>query len=318
MTVGGYRLGPLLKRTGGEIVNDNITGLAAQMAYYFIFSLFPVLLFIVPLVGVIAGQQDVVSWIMTRLSEALPTDALHLVEGVVQQTVASPSAPGLISVGAVLALWSGSSLFSGLMGALNTAYGTRETRPFWMRRFIAMASVVVTGLLILIATVATLAGPQIANWIDNHTPVGHAFAMAWNVVQWPLAFALLTLALFLVYYFLPCQRQNVMQVLIGAVLAALLWIGVTLLFRFYVQNFGSYNKTYGTIGGVIILLTWMYLTMLATLAAGELVSELHNGTGKIMPRNGVTYAGRIITALEPSEPSTAHVESARSLAMRRP
>ncbi|HEX6965609.1 MAG TPA: YihY/virulence factor BrkB family protein [Gemmatimonadaceae bacterium] len=318
MTVGGYKLGPLLKNTGKEIIDDNVFGLASAMAYNFFFALFPLLLIIVPLIGIVAGPQHIADWIIAKFSDALPPDALKLVSGVIHQTVFAPSAPGLISLGAILTLWSGSNLFSGLMGALNTAYGAKETRPYWKRRLIAMTSVIVTGLLILIASVATLAGPQITNWIDNHTPVGHAFAIAWSIVQWPFAFAVLIVALWLAYYFLPCVRQNAKQVLVGATVAAALWIIVTLLFRFYVQNFGSYNKTYGAIGGVIILLTWMYLTMVATLAAGELNSALQQGVAAVTPRHGVTYAGRVVTTTEPSLSSTDRVVPARALAVRRP
>lgn len=317
MTVGGFKLGPLLKSTGKEILDNNVLGLASAMAYNFFFALFPMLLIIIPLIGIVAGPEQIGNWIIAKLSDALPYDALQLVSGVIHQTVLTPSAPGLISVGAILTLWSGSNLFSGLMGALNRAYDAKETRPFWKRRLIALASVIVTGLLILIASVATLAGPQITDWIDNHTPVGHAFAIAWSFAQWPIAFAVLILALFLVYYFLPCMHQSAKQVIVGAVVGAALWIIVTLLFRFYVQNYASYNKTYGAIGGVIILLTWMYLSMVATLAAGVLNSSLHRGVGAVQPRHGVTYAGRIVTATEPATPSTDRVVRARRLALRR-
>jgi membrane protein len=318
MTIGGYRLGPLLKATGKEIIDDNVLGLAAQTAYYFFFSLFPLLLFSVPLIGLIGNQREIVTWAMAKLGDALPADALRLVRGVVEQTVFAPSAPGLVSVGAVLALWAGSNVFTTLIGALNTAYDVKESRPFWQRRLIAIASVIVTGLLVLIANVALLGGPQIANWMDNHTPVGHAFAVAWSIVQWPLSFAILVLALFLVYYFLPDIRQRARLVLVGATVAAALWVIVTLLFRFYVQNFGSYNKTYGAIGSVIILLTWMYLTMLVTLSAGELNSALQQGTGAVKPRGGATYAGRLRTVPDASVPSTRRVVTARSSAPRGP
>ncbi|HEX5436087.1 MAG TPA: YihY/virulence factor BrkB family protein [Gemmatimonadaceae bacterium] len=311
MTVGGYRLWPLLKSTGQEIAEDNLTGLASQLAYSFFFALFPILLVVMPLVGLIGNQQQLFEWAMSHLAQALPPAALDLVRGVVSDTVFAPSAPGLISVGAVLALWSGSNLFSTLMDALNRAYDVTETRPFWKRRLICLAAVLATSLLVLIASAAVLAGPQIAGWISNHTALGRPVAVVWSIVQWPLAFTVLVLAHFLVFYLLPCLRQRVRTVLVGSVVGAALWVIVTLLFRVYVQSYASYNKTYGTIGGVIVLLTWMYLTMLATLSAGELNSQLQLGVGSVKARSTVTYAGRIVTAQEPSPPSTDRFSEAQ-------
>ena len=128
------------------------------------------------------------------------------------------------------------------------------------------------------------------------------------IVQYPVAFVLLVGVMWMIYYFLPNLRQSKRQVLVGAVVATVLWIGVTLGFRAYVSNFASYNKTYGTIGGVIILLTWMYLTMLVILAGGELNSEIHHGTAAVKPRRNAVYEGRIVTSSAPGRVSTDRVE----------
>jgi membrane protein len=120
----------------------------------------------------------------------------------------------------------------------------------------------------------------------------------------------------MLYFFLPNVRQRASHVIVASLVATLLWIIVTLLFRAYVQNFGSYNKTYGTIGGVIALLTWMYLSMLVLLSGGELASELHCGTARVEPERGATYAGRIGTDGSPGRPSTERVERVEPLAAR--
>jgi membrane protein len=133
------------------------------------------------------------------------------------------------------------------------------------------------------------------------------------VVQYPLAFGILVGMMWMIYYFLPNLRQSKSQVLVGAVVATLLWILVTLAFRAYVVNFGSYNKTYGTIGAAIILLTWMYLTMLVILVGGELNAELHHGTGAVKPRTNAVYAGRVVTSGEPGKASTDRIERVQPL-----
>jgi membrane protein len=138
--------------------------------------------------------------------------------------------------------------------------------------------------------------------------MGAAGQTVWNILQYPLAFALLIGMLWLIYYFLPNQRQDKSQILVGALVAGVLWILLTLLFRAYVAHFGSYNKTYGAIGGVIVLLTWMYLTMLVILIGGELNAELHHGTASIEPRKGAVYAGRVVTAREPGRTSDERIE----------
>jgi membrane protein len=131
-----------------------------------------------------------------------------------------------------------------------------------------------------------------------------AAADVWAIVQFPVALTLLVAFLFLMYALLPNIKQDKRHILVGSVVAALLFILATLLFRLYVQNFGAYNKTYGTIGAVIMLLTWMYVVSVVILVGGELNSELHHGTGSTASLKGSVYAGRIATGEQPSHASS--------------
>ena len=307
MVIKGYRVGPLLKKTGQEILDDNILTLAAATAYSFFFSLFPLFLFAAPLVGLIGNEQRVMSWIMQQLAQVVPADAFGLVRGVVQSVVFSKDAPGVVSIGAVLTAWAAANIFRSLMDALNQAYDVTETRPFWKRALLSLVAVIATGFLVFVAATMMLAGPEIIQWLGDRLGLEQAFVFFWTVIQYPIVFVLLIAAFFLVYRFLPNLKQSARQILVGSTLGAVLWILVTLLFRLYVTNFGSYNKTYGTIGAVIVLLTWMYLSMVVVLACGELNAELHHGTGAVEPRKGAVYAGRIVTDAEPSRPSTERV-----------
>jgi membrane protein len=303
MMIGGYRISTLAKGTAKAALEDNVLGLGAQTAYFFFFSLFPLLLFATPLIGLLGNAEAVMNWVMTQLEATVPDEALSLVEGVVEEVVFAPGAPGLVSIGALLALWAGSNIFNQLTMALNRAYNLEETRPFWKRRLIAMAAVIVSGFVVFLSAMLMLVGPEIARWIGNLVEIEN-FATIWIAVQYPLVFLILVCTFWGIYFFLPNLRQDKKQVLVGAVFATVAWVLVTFAFRFYVQNFGNYSATYGTIGAVIVLLMWMYLTMLVTLLGGELNSQLFRGTGKVETRRGVVYAGRIATAADPSRTST--------------
>lgn len=295
MIIKGFRVGPLLKTTGKEILNDNVLGLAAQAAYNAFFSIFPFFLFAAPLISLIGDKQKTFTWLMNQLATVVPAEAIALVRGVIKDVVFSKNAPGLISVGAVLALWSGSAVFGALMGTLNSAYNVRETRPWWKRVLIQLLAVLITGALVGIASVVMLAGPELAHGLGVRMGIDRQLVLAWTILQYPIAIAMIVLAFYLIYRFLPNLKQNPRQILVGAVLGTVLWLAVTLGFRVYVTDFSSYNRTYGTIGGVIVLLTWIYLSMIVLLAGGELNSELHAGTGALEPRSGAVYAGRIVS-----------------------
>lgn len=227
------------------------------------------------------------------------------------------NAPGLMSVGALLAIWAGSNVFSALIDALNTAYDVKDTRPWWKKKLISVASVLVTGLVILVSTVLILGGERVTNWLADRLELGEAVRNAWSIAQIPIAFALLLTIAALSYYFLPNLRQSKRQVLVGAVFTTVMWAVVTLAFRAYVTNFANYNATYGAIGSVIVLLTWMYFSMLVFLVGGEINSELHHGTGAVAPRPGLMYGGRIETAAAAGVPSLDRIERIEPLGARR-
>lgn len=308
MVIKGYRAGPLLKKTGREILGDNVLGLAAQTAYAFFFSLFPLLLFLAPLLALVGDKRQIMNWLMGQLATTVPPDAMKLVQGIAANVVFAPNAPGLISIGILLAAWSGSNIFGTLMGALNTAYDVKETRPWWKQQLIRLASLVVAGGIFLLATVVLLGGDTIAGWLGTHLGLGGTTVFLWNLIQFPLAIAFLVLAAALTYYFLPNVKQKKGQVIAAALVTTILWLVATFLFRLYVQHFGGYNKAYGTIGAVMLLLTWMYYSMLVILAGGELASELHHGTGRVTTEPGKLYMGRIATGTVPAAASTDRVE----------
>jgi membrane protein len=317
MEIKGYRLGPLLKKTGSEIMEDNVLGVAAQVAYYFFFSLFPIFLFLAPLLALVGDKRQTFNFVLEQAAQAVPGEAFDLVKSVVAEVVFSPSAPGVVSVGALLALWTGSNVFSALQDALNTAYDVeRDERPWWKKKLIALGCLVGVGALFITATVILLSGDDIVNWVGDHIGLGAATRFLWNFVQFPLAIAILVTTGFAVYKFLPAVRQRNAHVWVASSVTTVLWLVATLAFRFYVQNFGSYNKTYGAIGAVIVLLTWMYLSMIVVLIGGELASELTKGTGGVRSRAGFLYDGRISNGGPTDAPSVRVVDRAPAKAGR--
>jgi membrane protein len=293
MTLGGYSIGPLLKKTGREIAEDRVTSLAASAAYNFFFSLFPLLLFLAPMLALTGNKEAIVSFLMGRLTSVLPRDQVDALRPVLLNIVFAKNAPGLISIGALLAAWSGSTVFGSLIGSLNTAYDVEESRPWWKQQAIRLGVFALAAVILILTTIIFLGGEDIANTVGGWLHLGAAFVMAWKVIQFPLAILGLFGLAFVMIYFLPNLRQRKSHAMIGAAVTTVLWLVATLLFRIYIQHFPP-NPAYGIIGGIIILLTWMYYTMFVMLVGGELASELHHRTGALDPRQGAVYFGRIV------------------------
>ncbi|MFL5619424.1 MAG: YihY/virulence factor BrkB family protein [Gemmatimonadaceae bacterium] len=303
MTILGHDVIPLVKKTVKEIGDDRIPSLAAETAYYFFFSLFPLLLFLTPLLGLVGNGQELMESMIGRLSTTMPADTLSLLRRVLGEIITSSGNAGIMSVGALLAGWSGSNIFGSLMGALNVAYDVSETRPWWKKQLLRAGALFGAGGIMLVATAVFLDGERVARWIGSALGLSDAFVAAWTVLQLVLAVALLVAVGAIVFKLLPNVHQRWRHVFVASGITTLLWIVATVLFRLYVQNFGSYNKTYGTIGGVIVLLTWMYYSMFALLVGGELAAELHRGTGATEPSKGEVYYGRIVSDAGPGTPS---------------
>jgi membrane protein len=205
----------------------------------------------------------------------IPSDALHLVQDNIRKLV-TDQRRGLLSLGIVLALWSASAAISAIMDALNRAYGVKEGRPFWKSKGLALLLTVGFTLFIVASMVLLIFGPQIGEWIAGKVGLGAVFHLTWNILRWPVILFLMILAMAILYYAAPDVEQEWKWITPGAVFAVIGWILASLAFSYYVNNFGSYDKTYGSIGAVIVLLTWMYLTGLFILVGGEINSEIEH------------------------------------------
>ncbi len=303
MIIQGYVVAPLVKQTMREIVEDRIPSLAAETAYYFFFSLFPLLLFLTPLLGVVGNGPVLMESLLARMSATLPADALSLLRRTLGEIITGSGGGGVMTLGALLAAWSGSNIFGSLMTALNVAYDVTETRPLWKRVLLRLACVVIAGGVVLLATAIFLDGERLASWIGESMQLGQAGVTVVTMLEFVLAFVLLVALGVLLFRLLPNVKQRWGHLIVASLVTTVLWILATLLFRTYVQNFASFNKTYGTIGGVIALLSWMYYTTFVVLCGGEFASELHHGTGAVGPEKGATYLGRIVSESGPGHAS---------------
>jgi membrane protein len=275
MVIGGIRVGALLKKVWRSMVATDVLGLSAETAYYFFFSLFPLILFSAPLLSLLGDKRDTVDSIMAKLAPAVPADAYRLIASVVNDVVFAKGAPGVMSIGALLTLWAGSNVFSALTDTLNRAFAVTETRPWWRKTLIAFGFVIGAAIVGLVATVVLLDGENVVHFTAGLVGFGGTSKTVWTIVQFPVAITFVILLTWAIYYVLPDLRMTWGEALLGALVATTLWLLVTLAFRLYVQHFGSYSRMYGTIGAVIVLLVWMYLTMLSVLTAGVVAAEVH-------------------------------------------
>jgi membrane protein len=266
----------LVKRTIAEVMADNCLGLAAQLAYYFFLALFPALLFLVAIISFIpvAGLLDAIT---TTLARVAPYEALKLVQDQVLK-IAGNKNGGLLTLGMLGTIWSTSSGVTAIIDTLNQAYDIQESRPWWKVRAIALGLTVGLAIFIVLSTVLVLIGPTLAEKVANTFYLGPAFEWTWKIVQWPFVFALVVSAIAVIFYYAPDAEQQWVWITPGSVLATVLWLLVSLAFKFYVSKWGSYNATYGTIGGIIVAMTWFYVSALAVLVGAELNSEIEHAS----------------------------------------
>jgi membrane protein len=262
----------LIKRTAKETYEDDCLGLAAQLAYYFILALFPALLFLLALASFFPIAQ-VTDEVMRGLGTVAPPDVVQLIAEQMHR-ISESDHGGLLTLGILGALWSSSSALVGLISALNTAYDITDSRPWWKVRLLAIGLTVALAIFLLISSTLVIAGPEIAGKVADTFGLGAVFTWTWNILQWPFALMLVITALALIYYYGPDVSQEWVWFSPGAALATLLWLGISLGFRAYLQYAADYNATYGTIGGVIIMLLWLYLSGFAILVGAEMNSEI--------------------------------------------
>jgi membrane protein len=266
----------LFKRTAREVVADNCLGLAAQLAYYFFLALFPALLFLTAILSFIpvTGLLEAITGTLSRVA---PGEVLSIIQDQVLK-IAHEKNGGLLTLGMIGTIWSTSSGLDAIIGTLNQAYGIKEGRPWWKVKALALGLTLGLAGFIVISFALILVGPTLAEKVAMWAHLGPAFTWTWKILQWPVVFGLVTLAMTTIYCWAPDAEQEWTWITPGSVLATVLWLLVSLGFKFYVGHFASYNATYGAIGGVIVLMLWFYVSALSVLIGAELNAEIEHAS----------------------------------------
>ena len=276
---GGLSWKELAQRVWAEINEDDIFGRSAQLSYYFLLALFPLLLFITAVLGQFADAgSELRQNLLNLLGSVVPQEAGDLIHETIDK-VEEGSGGGKISFGILATLWAASNGMTAICQTLNIAYEVEETRPWWKVRLISLGLTVALAVLILSAITLTLFGGHIAEYIAASFSFGQVFTWGWKILQWPLVLLFVLAAFGLVYYLAPdVKKRSWHWISPGAAVAVALWLLVSFAFRAYLSYFNSYNATYGSLGAVIILMLWFYLTGAAILIGGEVNSEIELAT----------------------------------------
>jgi membrane protein len=266
---------------------------AAALAYHILFALFPFYLFLVALLGFLQ-IPDFFDWILEQASTVLPADAYTIVERVVRDLQETQSG-GILSVGIITALWSASTGVRALMNALNSAYDVPESRVAWKRYLLSLFFTIGFAVLLIAAGVLLVIGPQVIEWIADLAGLGEVFLTVWTWLRWPVIVLLLMLTAGLVYWVVPNIDQPFRLITPGAVLAVCVWILASIGFSFYISHIANYDATYGSIGGIIVLMLYFFISANVLLAGAELNAEVYelkrgkatpadtSGTGQLSP-----------------------------------
>jgi membrane protein len=268
----------VLRKTAREFVDDQCQDLAAALTYYSVLALFPALVVVVSLLGVFGQGRRTTDAVMDIAADLVPASAVDMLRPPIQQLVEAPSAGLALVAGLAGALWSASGYVGAFGRAMNRIYEIEEGRPVWKLRplqlLLTLAGLVMVA---VVGFMLAVSGP-VAEAIGKAIGAGDFTQTLWSVLRWPLIVALVVAAVAILYHVAPNVEQPKFRwISVGAAIAIVVWIVASLLFGIYVANFGSYNKTYGALAGVIVFLLWLWITNVALLFGAELDAELERG-----------------------------------------
>jgi membrane protein len=269
---------------------------AAALTYYSVMSLFPAILVGASVIGML--NEDATQTLLDGVASLAPGASLGIIEDAVARLQMNPAAAGLLAlVGLVAALWAASNYVAAFSRALNAVNGTGETRKWWTVLIVRIVLTLVVGALTAVCGLVAATGGSVARAIGDAIHADAAAVTVWTWVKWPIVIVLVVVIVALLYWLAPAKRSRFGQRAPGAALAVVLWLAASVLFGLYAANFGSYDKTYGALGGVIVFLVWLWITNAALLFGAE-----YNATAEPETDTAGTASG------EAGEPSAAEIE----------
>jgi membrane protein len=275
--LGGLSVSQLSKNVWRAFNDNFLLDRSAGLAFNFILAMFPLLLFLLAILGMFAARGTALRTnLMQYLAEVLPPAGFQLVNHTLAE-VTKNAGSGKLTLGIVLTLWFASGGMSSMISALDGAYAVREGRSWFKVRGIAVSLTVAISILVISALVAVLAGSYAANVLGTHYGLGQAAIISWRVAEIIVALFFVALSFSLIYYWGPdLHEQHWYWITPGSVVGVLLWVAASFGFRAYLHFFNSYSKTYGSLGAAIILLMWLYITGLAFLIGGEVNAQIEH------------------------------------------
>jgi membrane protein len=261
-----------LAHTYGDVRRNHTLQMAAALSYYFVLSLFPALIFLSAVVAYLP-VPNLFDQALSLMARFLPPDSMGLVRRVLADVI-TPNRSAFLSFGLLGTLWAASGGFSAAIEALNIAYDVEDDRPFWKTRPLAIGLALMTGFLMLLALSVMIVGPRFGEWLAARVHLSNLFVLLWPLIHWSIAVGFTVLAVEALYFLGPNIKQRFLATLPGAVLAVGCWLALSYLLGLYFRHFANFNKTYGTMGAAIALMTWLYWTGFAMLLGAELNAEL--------------------------------------------
>ena len=265
-----------IKRVYRHYEDHAVQDTAAVLSYYFVFSLFPFLFFLAALTAYLPLGNSV-QLLLDRIRPVLPAQALDVIDQHVNALV-KQTHPKLLTFGIVFTLYSASRGADAVRKGLNLAYDVKESRPLWKTELTAFGATIIGAALVLFGIAALVAGGDAGWWISRQLGFESAYVFVWRWLRWPVTEAAMMLASALVYYSLPNVKQQFKYITPGSVVGTVLWLAATWGFSQYVGHFGAYNVAYGSIGGVIVLMTWLFISGFIFLMGGELNAILEHAS----------------------------------------
>lgn len=269
----------LLKQSAKDFFEDDMTTYASALAYQVLFSIFPFIIFLIALLGFLQ-LSSFFDWLRQHAQLVFPEQAMQQVNQVIDG-LQQPKG-GLLSFGMIVAIWSASAAVRATMNALNAAYNVDEGRPAWKLYPLSILYTIGAAIMLITAAALMMVGPQAVQWLAHQVGLEQLFVTLWAWLRWPVALFLLTLTVAVIYYAAPDVEQEFRLITPGAVIAVVVWILASLGFNYYVTSFGDYDATYGSIGAIIVLLLYFFISAAVLLFGAEVnaVIERHPSEGK--------------------------------------
>jgi membrane protein len=307
-----------LRRTIKEFKDDDLTDWAAALTYYGVLSLFPALIALVSIVGLVGDPATVTRVLLDIVSKLSPT-AVDSLEGPIREITANRGGAGIaLVVGLAAALWSASNYVGAFIRADNAIYEVEEGRPFWKLRPLQIVVTLILVLLVAIVALALVVSGPVAQAVGDAVGLGDTAITVWNIAKWPVLLLFVLLLIAILYHASPnVKLPGFRWITPGSLLAVVAWIVASALFAVYVSNFGSYDKTYGSLAGVIVFLLWLWITNIAILLGAELNAELERSREIEAGVPGADREIQLEPRSEPKERKTAEDLAAEEAQSRR-